>query len=133
MGILPTTSSPMKQNLTEMSSEQEIFFSTIEILEDKDDTKFFLPEYIKEENILSNEKFVVYLGMLDCLIGFIRCPKCLSLAAETPQISKLGTDLFCESEHLIVNWKSQPLTLLMTTFFWLVCEQGFESTTLKIF
>ena len=82
----------------------------------------------KEIDVMRDGKFVVYESMLDSLVKLICCPVCHS-RAKTVTKSKMGTSLhckiYCESKHLITDWKSQPLIGKLPAFNLLISASIF--------
>lgn len=82
----------------------------------------------KDVDVINDEKFVVYEGMLDILFNFVCCPSCHSRAKNITK-SKMGTSLHCkivcESKHLILEWKSQPLIGKLPAFNLLISASIF--------
>eukprot|EP00111_Clytia_hemisphaerica_P022345 TCONS_00065687-protein len=72
-----------------------------------------------EIDVLNDTKFVVYESMLDQLVSFVRCKKCLLPAGDIKK-TKFGTcigfKIYCEEKHLVVDWRSQPLIGKMPAF-----------------
>ena len=100
---------------------------------DPDDTDYkpsTIESSYNEEKVdtLNDEKFVVYEGLLDQLISLIHCKHCFC-SADVIKKSKLGTSihykLYCENEHLIIDWKSQPLVGKMPAFNLLISASIF--------
>ena len=69
-------------------------------------------EITSEENVIKSSKYVVFETMLDELIRLVRCPFCGSPVISNKK-SGLGTSIHCklrcENDHLVCDWKSQPL------------------------
>ena len=137
--VWPTTSSPIKS--TENTVNDTFSFCDSKIQSD-DDSEYF-PDCSFEDvgntgsDIINEKKFVVFEGMLDKLFKLIICQKC-HLPAENITKSILGTSihckLYCQNEHLITDWKSQPLLGKLPSFNLLISATIFFSgSTYEIF
>eukprot|EP00111_Clytia_hemisphaerica_P000057 TCONS_00000137-protein len=129
--LWPTSSSPIKNASQDSISQPDLSF-----VHDKDDPDYE-PSVIENSNreevkidILNDEKFVVYEGMLDQLVSCLRCKVCALPVDEIKKI-KLGTSIhykiFCDNEHVIIDWMSQPLIGKMPAFNLLISASVFFS------
>ena len=109
---------------TSILSQPDFSFES-EIDNDDINDSDFKPSIMENSNhkveidVVNDTKFVVYESMLDQLVSFIRCKRC-ALPAGDIEKTKLGTcigfKIFCEENHLIVDWRSQPLIGKMPAF-----------------
>ena len=129
----PITSSPIKN-----TDDAINLLSLCESQIQSDDDSEYLPDCSNCENIeeksttdiIKEKKFVVYEGMLDQLFKLVACRQC-HLPAENIIKSHLGTSihckLYCQNDHLITDWKSQPLLGKLPSFNLLICAAIFFS------
>lgn len=136
----PLTSTPIKNTHQTINSNFSMNDSNVESELDSEYVTSDCPsEIIDESNtdILNEDKFVVFEGMLDQLFKVVRCQQCHLPVADITK-SKLGTSihckLLCENQHLIIDWKSQPLLGKLPAFNLLISASIFFSgSTYELF
>ena len=82
------------------------------------------------DDIVSSRKFVVFETMIDELVKHVRCQICDASAGDIKK-SALGTSIhyaiYCRNNHLITEWKAQPLLGRLPAYNLLLSSAIFNS------
>ena len=72
-----------------------------------------------QDNILKEKKFVVFESMLDRIFNLLPCVSCAGTAIDIEKREQ-GTCIiykgYCVNEHVVFDWKSQPMLGKMPAF-----------------